>query len=438
MVSLQIISKILATKDIAILENNMLTKEHFVGYEDEIGFIIDHYNEYGTVPDKATFLSHFVDDNGNPTIDLVDVEETDRYLVDAIREEYLYNKAVPVVQNIAKLLKTDSNAAVEYMMQSMKELDTTYTINAVDIIADAVNRVDQFVNRKNHGEEFYYTTGFEELDNLIHGIEIVGEFIVIVARTNQGKSWMIQKISTHVWQLGKNVGYFAPEMDSNRAGYRFDTLLNHFSNRALMWGKDDVKEDEYRQYADKLKDNKNKFLVATPRDFNGVVTVSKLKTWVKQAKLDFLAIDGLTYMSDERGKRNDNKATALTNITEDLRSLSLELEIPVIAVIQANRGAIKQDDDEGTPDLEHIKDSDGVGHNATKVFSIRQLKESVLEIEIKKNTFGCVGGKLKYQWSIDTGDFTWIPSFDDAESEKKTERKVRETKKKFKDAEDVF
>ena len=34
MVALQIISKCLSTQDISIIENNLLTKEYFVGYDD--------------------------------------------------------------------------------------------------------------------------------------------------------------------------------------------------------------------------------------------------------------------------------------------------------------------------------------------------------------------------------------------------------------------
>lgn len=438
MVSLQIISKILATKDISILENNLITKEYFVGYEEEIQFILDHNKKYGTVPDKATFLSHFTDDNGEPTVELVDVEESDQYLVDSIREEYLFYKSAPVVQNIAKLLKTDSNAAVEYMVQAIKDLQVTYSVSGIDIISEAHKRMEQFVERKNHEQDYSYTTGFEELDDLIHGINRESEFFVIFARTNQGKSWVLEKISTHIWQLGFNVGYVSPEMNASSVGYRFDTLVNNFSNKALMWGKDGVNETEYRDYIGKLKERNNKFLVATPIDFDRRITVSKLRNWVMQSKLDLLAIDGITYMSDERAKRNDNKTTTLTNISEDLRMLSLELKIPVLVVIQANRGGVKQEEEDGTPDLEHIRDSDGVAQNATKVLSIRQLKDSILEIGIKKNTFGMVGGKLKYQWDIDRGDFKFIPSFDDAEPRERTERKVKEVKKQYKDAEDVF
>lgn len=437
MVALQILSKILNTKDISLIENNLLTEEYFVGYEEEYNYIMEHYKEYGCVPDKTTFLAHFTDENGNPKIELVEVTESDRYLVDEVREEYLYYKCVPIVKNIADLLKTDSNAAAEYMAQAIKDLQPNYRLGGVNIIAQAMQRYEQFEKRKEKQDEFFFTTGFEELDDLIHGLSRESELLVIVARTNMGKSWVLAKICTHIWQIGFNVGYISPEMSPENVGYRFDTLYKNFSNKGLMWSNDNI-GDEYKQYIEELPARENGFVVATPIHFDRKITVTRLRNWVKQNKLNLLAIDGITYMTDERAKRGDNKTTTLTNIAEDLRMLSIELKIPILVVIQANRGGVK-DTEDGTPDLENIRDSDGVSHNATKVLSIRQLKDSVLEIDIKKNTFGSVGGKLKYSWSIDTGEFVNIPSYDDGVPEEKTKERVKEVKKQYKgDKEDVF
>lgn len=431
MVALQIISKILTTKDSSILERNNLTKDYFVEYKDEIEFILDHINKYGSVPDKATFLSKF-------DIDLVEVEESDRYLVETIREEYLYYKAVPVVQEIANLLKTDANAAAEYMVKSLKDLQPSYNINSIDIVADAILRYQQFVERKEHQDDWFFTTGFEELDDIIHGFQRGEELVVLFARINQGKSWVLEKICTHIWEIGFNVGYISPEMGANSIGYRFDTLHHKFSNRGLMWGKDEISNDEYRSYIDELKERQNKFLVATPQDFGNDVTVSKLKNWVKQFDLNVLAIDGVTYITDERYRRGDTKTISLTNISEDLMSLSIELKIPVLLVVQANRGGVAQEEDDGAPELDKIKDSDGMAANATKVISLRQMKDNVLRLEGKKDRWGIVGWKLNYQWDIDKGEFTFVPAEDDAEPRSKTEKKVREVKKQFKDKEDVF
>ena len=297
---------------------------------------------------------------------------------------------------------------------------------------------NQFVERKEHHEDWFFTCGFEELDGIIHGIQRGEELIVIFARINMYKSWVLEKMCVHVWQLGFDVGYISPEMGANSVGYRFDTLHNNFSNKGLMWGKDDISNDDYRKYIDELKERKNKFLVATPKDFGNEVTVSKLRNWVKQFHLHLIAIDGITYMTDERYKRGDNKTTSLTNISEDLMSLSIELGIPILVVVQANRGGVGDDDNDNAPGLENIKDSDGMAANATKVLSLRRLKDNILRMEIPKNRFGAVGGKLNYSLDIDTGSFTFIPSDDDAESPKRTERKVRDIKKQYKDKEDVF
>ena len=432
MIQLQILSKILQEGSNRIVEDNLLTRDYFIGYEDEFDFIEEHYKKYGNVPDKATFLAKF------PDVDLVDVTETDRYLIDTLREEYLYYRSVPVVQKIADLLKEDSNVAVEYMLQALKELEPNYNLGGVDIVAQALNRYDRFIERKEHQEDWFFTTGFEELDESIHGIQREEELFVIFARTNQGKSWVLEKMCTHVWQLGFNVGYISPEMSADSIGYRFDTLYKNFSNKGLMWGKDEISDDTYKEYIESLKKNQNRFIVATPIDFDRKITVTKLKNWVKQYKLDLIAVDGITYISDERERRNENKTTMLTNISEDLMSLSMELKVPVLIVVQANRNGVAEDDSSGTPELESIRDSDGIAHNASKVLSIRQTKENVLKMEIKKQRFGSVGVKLNYQWNINTGEFRFLPDYTDNSPIQQERREKREPAKKIARREDVF
>ena len=430
MVQLQVISKILASKSTEILDVNLITPEYFTEYRDEMEYILKHKEQYGTVPDVATFLSTFSD------VELVDVQESDRYLVDKIREEYLYYRSVPVIQKAAELLKTDANAAAEYMNHAMQEIQPEYNLGGIDIVADAQVRYEEYTERKQNQDNWFFTSGFEELDALIHGIQRSEELIVLVARINQGKSWISEKITTHIWQLGYNVGYISPEMSATSIGYRFDTLYSNMSNKALMWSTKDVETEQYGNYIEQLKEKKNRFIVATPQDFNRVLTVTKLKQWIQQYKLDMIAIDGITYLRDERAVRGDTKSTALTNISEDLMSLSVELKVPILVVVQANRSGVTEEED--TPELEHIKDSDGIGANASKVLSLKQTKDGVLKLQIKKQRFGPVGGKLSYKWDIDTGVFTFIPSYEDAEPKERTERKVKEMKKKYNDKEDVF
>ena len=401
MVALQILNKVLQSRDDSIIQNNLLTVEHFSGYEDEFTFIEEHKEKYGNVPDRETFKAKF------PDFEFVDVYEPDNYLLDTLEEEFLYSQSVPVLQRYAELLKSDANAANEYLQSQMTKLHPRYSIGGTDIVAGADARYEEYLSRKDKQSEWYFESGFKELDDVTHGIQRGEELMVIIARTNQGKSWVLAKMCAHVWQTGFNVGYISPEMSASKVGFRFDTLIHKFSNRGLLNGADN---DEYSGYIAELKTRKNKFIVATPADFARKITISKLRNWVNQYGLDMIAIDGITYLSDERASRNDNKTTSLTNISEDLMSLSLELKIPVLVVMQVNRTGVGHGDEDGTPELESMRDSDGPAFNASIVLALRQKTEGTLEIGIKKNRNGPIGVSLNYMWNIDTGEFTYLPN----------------------------
>lgn len=428
MIALQVINKVLQSQSVDLITNNELSVDYFIGYENEYEFIINHYKEYGNVPNKTTFLATFNE------WDFIEVTETDRYLVDTIREEYLYYKTVPVIQKSAELLKSNANDAVSFLLEEVKNLTPSFSVQGTDIIKHAPKRYETYAN-KTQTVDWFIPTGFSELDDIIHGWSKGEELAVIFARTGQGKSWLLGKTLSHAWQIGYRVGYISPEMSPEKIGYRFDTLTKHFSNTNLLWGKD---EPDYKEHIMKLTEHKNEFIVATPQDFQKKITVTKLKAFVKSNNLDILGVDGITYLTDERYKRGDSKTISLTNISEDLLTLSNELKIPILVVVQSNRGGVKDADSDGTPELENIRDSDGIAQNATKVIALRQAADSSLECGIKKHRDGKTGGKVIYDWNIDKGIFTYIPSYEDGVKPEKREQKVNEIKSSFGDGTNVF
>lgn len=422
MVQLQTLNKILQTKDISIITSNALTPDYFKPYEKEAQFIIEHFNKYKTVPDMETFISNFQD------FTPIEVTESDSYLLNTLAEEKLYRDAVPIIKKSAEILKTNSNDAVEYLMSQMKPLSGQIGIHSVDIIQQAFHRLQKYQEKVN-GEDskFFITTGFEELDAIVHGWQRGEELIILFARTNQGKSWILTKMLTHAWQIGNNVGFISPEMSDDTIGYRFDTLYQHFDNQSLNFGKP---IENYEQYIKDLTKKENKFLVATPADFDRVITVSKLRTFILNNNIQILGIDGMSYLTDERVGRYDKREAELTHISEDLMSLSVELEIPIIGVVQANRDGVTING--GNLQLENIRDADGIAFNASKVLSIRQkVDEETLELSVKKNRSGAVGDKFLYHWHPATGDFIYMPSTDDGVPQEKREEKITELKNKF-------
>lgn len=429
-VDLQIIAKIIATGDYSIIESNGITEEMFTGhkngkgedlpdYSDEFRFIKEHYEKYGNVPDKETFLTKF------KGLVLPVVSESDAFLVDALREQYTFNQSLPILKRAAELFSEDANAGVEYMLNALKGIQINYSLGGTNIISQAEERLEHLKDRIENQGDWFFSSGFPELDNIIHGIKRGEELIVIFARTNQGKSWVLEKMISHIWKQGFNVGYVSPEMGPDSIGYRFDTLYKGFSNSGLTWGNATVDIEDYEKYIQELKQQTSSFIVATPsKDFGNKITISKLRQWVKQNKIEAIAIDGITYLSDERGRRNDNKTTTLTNISEDLMSLSVELQIPILVVVQANRNGVVDKDTEGTPELESIRDSDGISHNATKVISLRQ-KDGALDMGIPKNREGRVGDHVKYLWNINIGEFIYTESTDTSTPEERAERRER-------------
>lgn len=200
MVTLQILNKVLETGDMGLILKNALTIDYFIGYEDEFTFITEHHAKYGKVPDKASFLDKFQE------FGLVEVKEPDKYLLETLYEEYLYYQSVDVVQEVAKLLKTDSRDAVEYLQSQLPRLQAKTVTDGTDIIAEANKRLETYKEKLKGDRPWYIPTGLEELDEILHGWARGEEFVVVFARTGQGKSWFLVKTAAHAWQVGYRVG----------------------------------------------------------------------------------------------------------------------------------------------------------------------------------------------------------------------------------------
>lgn len=396
MVELQILNKILADKNDSILSANDITADFFDEYKEEFSYIQEHKNTYGNIPDVPTFLSEF------PDFDIIQVGENEDYLVSTLREEHLYRMSVPVITKLAELLQTDSYAAVDYLKTEIPNLKIDGIKKGVDIIQSATDRFEEWEETKNNPEKHYLQTGFKELDEVIKGFHCGEELAVIFARTGQGKSWVTIKMLEHAWKMNKRVGLLEPEMSANKTGFRFDTLHKNISNKDLITGGE---IQGYNRYIEALKNSSVPFFVSSPKDFNKVVTVEKLKSWVESNNIDVLAIDGISYLRDQRYQRGDSKTVSLTNISEDLMDLSIDCGIPIIVVVQSNREGARNEDLE----LENIRDSDGIAFNASLVLSVQQ-KDDILQLGLKKSRNSRTGVKLSYLWDIDKGIFEYIPS----------------------------
>lgn len=423
MVDLQLLNRVLKENSLRVIKDNGLNKDHFVQYADEYSFIIEHFKEYGRAPDKETMLKKF------PDFQFFEVNEPDEYLVKTIKEEDLYAKTVPIIQKAAELLKTDSRESVQYLREQLMKLDCAFDIKGYDIIQNPEDRLAEVKARKD--KKFFVPTGFPELDRLIMGWKQGEELVTWLGRTNEGKSWIVEKCLEGCWSQGYAVGLYSGEMSRTSVGFRFDTLHTNFSNSSLVAGQ--VDERKYKGYLDTLKLNPTPFKVLTPKDIGGPATVSQLRDFVERNELKVLGVDQYSLMRDERARKGQQTRMDYAHISEDLFLLSERLRIPVIACAQANRAAMNKQGEEKeaqVPRIEHLAESDAVAQNSSKILSIKN-SDNVLEINVLKNRDGQKGLKLMYHWDIDSGEFKYIPGGDDEDS-------VAEARSKFKDTANRF
>lgn len=426
MVQLQILNKILQEKNFSIVTQNNLDRRHFRSYSEEFEFIKRHYEKYKTIPDKETMLSKF------PDFEIFPVEESDRYLVETILEERLYDDMVPVVNRIAEYMKDDANAAVDYLRAEIPKLTTRRTIFGENLIISSEQRLEDIKNKKQRKTRGIISTGMAELDQVLDGWMPGEELVTLVGRTNQGKTWLGLKWAKEAYSQGKRVGMYSGEMSAKKIGYRFDTFMSGISNRDLNRGTlEDIRE--YEDYVTELQRRENPFVVLTPKDLGGRATVGNLKSFIEEYHLDLLVIDGYLLMRDERG--GQDRTTRLEHILQDLWDLTVDSGVPIIGLAQANRSGAKKGEDGGTPELEDIYGADAIGQYSSRVIAMRQTGAG-LELGIKKNREGRVGDKLVYFWDIDKGDFKYIPTEDDAVGGKKVEEVKEEFRRR--DSKDIF
>ena len=400
-VQAQILNKILDDKDTTLISLNNLTEEFFSDYRDEFLFIKQHIDKYGNCPDKETFLSKF------PDFDIIQVNETKDYLIDELFDDRNKRNLARIFNRVRDLLNKDQvDEAMKVYASATDTILKAKHLQSVDIVTDT-SRYDRYVEKIADFSTFYVKTGFPELDKIIGGWDRKEELATIIARTNQGKSWILLKTALAAAEQGLNVGLYSGEMSEDKVGYRIDTLYSHISNGALTHGSDSVLND-YKRHIDNLsKSIKGHIRVFTPEKNDGLAGVTALRGFIEKEDLDMLCIDQHSLMSDDRHARTPVEKAA--NISRDLKTLQVLKKIPIITVSQMNR----EKTDDGRIDTVQIAQSDRIGQDSTIVIGFSQ-KDKVLTMSLIKSRDSSNGAVIKYAIDLDKGIFRYIPIEGDA------------------------
>ena len=413
MIQLQFLNYILDQKDFSAVRLNNLNIDYFSEYEKEYSFIEKHYDTYAKVPDKETFISYF------PEFQFIQVNESIRYLLDSLQEDYVYRKAYKVFESVNKeMMEGDSRKGVELLLSKLPDLTSKLTFNAVDLLHDGADkRFEQYCEMGEDRSKYFIPTGLEQLDNLIGGWDKNNDFVAICGRPGKGKSWWLDYFLLKAAEQGKTVGLYSGEMDEAQVGYRLDTFMSHISNFKMSKGYSDV-FDDYKSHIEKIKQLPGKFIVCTPKTLGGTATVPKLRAFCERYKIDLLGIDQYSLLDDVNKNRDRN--TRFETISKDIKTMQMELGIPVLINAQLNR-ATMQDGNADQPGTENIAGSDRLGQDCSIVLSLTN-KEDIVTLVVSKTRSSEGHKKLSYKWNIDKGELDYVETDSDNNSAPKRQK----------------
>lgn len=406
-IELQIISKILTSQSAEEIDELCIyDSSYYSVFRDQIQFILDHRVKYGSVPDVFTFQAQF------PDIVLVQVNEPLQYLKEAIQENKQYIILLETFNKIKELGSADVKDAWKYIGMQYERVLSLDSASPMDIIHNAKQRADEVVR---FSKQSRIPTGFDEIDKLMYGgLSTVEELVIIVARTNSGKSWILTKMMESAQAHKFPCLYYSPEMQASFLSTRFDTWRKHFQNSQLYRGN---YTEEYLNYIKELEKEETPAFILEDKDVSeGSVNVSVLESLVKRFSIKLLIIDGLSYMEDNRSRYSDRDYEKYKNLSTDLFKLSKRYGCAVVVAMQANRESKDSKDDKGEifPTAMNIEGSDHPARIATQVFSVRQIFERhVLDIRLEKSRMANNQKPvLSYSWDINTGNIQNISGQD--------------------------
>lgn len=407
-IELQIISKILTSDD----ENELeilcgYDKSYYSVFKPHIEFILEHKEKYGSVPDVFTFQAEF------PDITLVKVNESIDYLKQEITKNKQHIILLETFNQLKSLGSDDVSIAWEYLERQCEKVASLDFSRPLDLIQDSIERSDQIIE---YSKQQRIPTGFAEIDKIMYGgFSTIEELVILVARTNTGKSWVGTRMMETAQKNGFPVLYYSPEMQASYLGTRFDTWRGNFKNSQLYQGK---YSDEYCKYLKELKQESTSAYILEDKDApNNGVSVPYLKKLVRRLKIKLLVIDGLSYMEDSKSKKGDTDYIKYRNLCTDLFRLSKECGTAVVVMMQANRATKNNKDDKGEtfPDIYNIEGSDHPARISTQVFAMRQIFDKhVLDIRLEKSrNANNQKPEFSYSWDVNTGNMQYLPSSDE-------------------------
>lgn len=251
-------------------------------------------------------------------------------------------------------------------------------------------------------------TGLDDLDALVGGLR-AGELTLIAARPSMGKTSFMLTLALNAARAGKRVLILSLEMSRLQLATRLLAMSTGVDAKRIREGD----KEQLDQVLPKVNGLGDLPIFIDQTTLGTITHLCSEARRLKQQGLDLICIDYLQLMDVELGafsKNFDTRNLELAYISRTLKRLSIELEVPVVALSQLSRQTETRSDKR--PVLADLRDSGALEQDADRVLTLYRddyydpntETPNVVEVVVLKARNGPTGRVLAY-FDKETGLF---------------------------------
>ena len=288
------------------------------------------------------------------------------YYIDTVMEKFTLRRMIEVATNIITNANNPELKASDVVEDAEKNIlgvsnsrKTSEFRTVREVLDKAQNDLEML--SKNKGNVTGLTTGLIDLDNLTNGFSPT-QLIIVAARPAVGKTAFALNIACAAAKsTKKNIAIFSLEMPAEQLIMRMISSLGQVDNKKLQTGR--LENEDWRRINEAISQ-----LADTNIYFHdaGGITASEIKAKCRRLStigegLGLVIIDYLQLI-DSSSKYSGSRQQEVSEISRNLKTMALELEVPVIALSQLSRSVEKREDKK--PVLSDLRESGSIEQDA--------------------------------------------------------------------------
>ena len=256
--------------------------------------------------------------------------------------------------------------------------------------------IEKIYAKKNNNELDYLLTGYGDLDKLVSGFQN-SDLIIIAGRPSMGKTAFAMNIAQDiVFKQHKKVGFFSLEMSSESIALRMLSSLSSVSQQKIRTSEYESSPKDTKSVTSAIEMmNDCDFYIDDTAAISPMELRAKARRMKRSSGIDIIVVDYLQLMSIPR--YSENRVNEIAEVTRSLKALAKELDIPIVALSQLNRGVEARTDKR--PFLSDLRESGSIEQDADliiflyrdEIYDSNTDQKNIAEIRIEKHRNGPTG-----------------------------------------------